>query len=77
MKLGGTVHQNCAARGIELEGGRTYLTGVTAQDGTLDIQGQTGQVLEKIDAKFRQASRLRRIPLAPHVNAAFPEPGDS
>jgi enamine deaminase RidA (YjgF/YER057c/UK114 family) len=29
--------------------GVAYLAGVTAQDGTLDIQGQTRQVLEKID----------------------------
>ena len=28
-------------------------------------------------AKFRQASRLKRIPLAPHVNAASPQPPDS
>ena len=33
MKLGGTVHQNCAARGIEMEGGR--LSGVVTEAGTI------------------------------------------
>jgi glycine/D-amino acid oxidase-like deaminating enzyme len=33
MKLGGTVHQNCAARGIELEGGR--VSGVVTEAGTV------------------------------------------
>ncbi|AZO53526.1 MULTISPECIES: FAD-binding oxidoreductase [unclassified Mesorhizobium] len=33
VKLGGTVHQNCAARGIETEGGR--LSGVVTERGTI------------------------------------------
>ncbi|CAJ0716860.1 4-methylaminobutanoate oxidase (formaldehyde-forming) [Ralstonia edaphis] len=33
MKLGGTVHQNCAARGIEIEGGR--VSGVITEAGTI------------------------------------------
>ncbi len=33
LKLGGTVHQSCAARGIETEGGR--LTGVVTEHGTI------------------------------------------
>jgi glycine/D-amino acid oxidase-like deaminating enzyme len=33
MKLGGTVHQNCAARGIEQEAGR--LSGVVTESGTV------------------------------------------
>jgi glycine/D-amino acid oxidase-like deaminating enzyme len=33
LKLGGTVHQNCAARGIELEGGR--VGGVVTESGTI------------------------------------------
>lgn len=33
MKLGGSVHQNCAARGVELEGGR--LCGVVTEAGTI------------------------------------------
>jgi glycine/D-amino acid oxidase-like deaminating enzyme len=33
MKLGGGVHQNCAARGIELEGGR--VSGVVTEAGTI------------------------------------------
>ncbi|MDE2349407.1 MAG: FAD-binding oxidoreductase [Gammaproteobacteria bacterium] len=33
MKLGGTVHQYCAARGIEMEGGR--LSGVVTEVGTI------------------------------------------
>jgi glycine/D-amino acid oxidase-like deaminating enzyme len=33
MKLGGTVHQQCAARGIELEGGR--VSGVVTEAGTI------------------------------------------
>jgi glycine/D-amino acid oxidase-like deaminating enzyme len=32
-KLGGTVHQSCAARGIELEGGR--VSGVVTESGTI------------------------------------------
>ncbi|CAJ0697772.1 4-methylaminobutanoate oxidase (formaldehyde-forming) [Ralstonia mannitolilytica] len=33
MNLGGTVHQNCAARGIEVEGGR--VSGVVTEAGTI------------------------------------------
>ena len=33
MKLGGTVHQDCAARGLELEGGR--VCGVVTESGTI------------------------------------------
>ena len=33
LKLGGTVHQDCAARGIELEGGR--VSGVVTEKGTI------------------------------------------
>jgi glycine/D-amino acid oxidase-like deaminating enzyme len=33
IKLGGSVHQNCAARGIELEGGR--VSGVVTEAGTI------------------------------------------
>ena len=33
MKLGGSVHQNCAARGIDLEGGR--VSGVVTEAGTI------------------------------------------
>ncbi|WP_233342914.1 FAD-binding oxidoreductase [Burkholderia cepacia] len=33
IKLGGTVHQNCAARGIETEGGR--ISGVVTEHGTI------------------------------------------
>ena len=33
MKLGGSVHQNCAARGIEMEGGR--VSGVVTEAGTI------------------------------------------
>lgn len=33
MKLGGSVHQDCAARGIEMEGGR--LSGVVTEKGTI------------------------------------------
>jgi len=34
---------------LVVHNGVAYMTGVTAQDGTLDIQGQTRQVLEEID----------------------------
>ena len=40
---------------VVLHNGVAYLAGVTAQDGTLDIQGQTRQVLEKIDGLLAQA----------------------
>lgn len=33
MKLGGSIHQNCAARGIEVEGGR--VSGVVTEAGTI------------------------------------------
>ena len=33
LELGGTVHQNCAARGLELEGGR--VSGVVTESGTI------------------------------------------
>ncbi|NKF30770.1 FAD-binding oxidoreductase, partial [Pseudomonas sp. BGM005] len=33
LKLGGTVHQSCAARGIDIEGGR--LAGVVTEHGTI------------------------------------------
>ena len=33
LKLGGTIHQNCAARGIELEGGR--VSGVVTEAGVI------------------------------------------
>jgi glycine/D-amino acid oxidase-like deaminating enzyme len=33
MKAGGTVHQFCAARGLELEGGR--VSGVVTEKGTM------------------------------------------
>lgn len=36
MKLGGTVHQNCAARGIEVEGGR--VSGVVTEAGTIQTR---------------------------------------
>ena len=35
--------------------GVAYMTGVTAQDGKLDIQGQTRQVLERIDGHLAKA----------------------
>ena len=35
---------------LVVHNGVAYMTGVTAQDSTLDIQGQTRQVLEEIDA---------------------------
>ncbi|RWB51554.1 FAD-binding oxidoreductase [Mesorhizobium sp.] len=37
LKLGGSVHQNCAARGIETEGGR--LSGVVTESGTIRTKG--------------------------------------
>jgi enamine deaminase RidA (YjgF/YER057c/UK114 family) len=40
---------------VVVHNGVAYLAGVTAQDRTLDIQGQTRQVLEKIDGLLAQA----------------------
>ena len=40
---------------LVVHNGVAYMAGVTAQDGTLDIQGQTRQVLEKIDAHLAKA----------------------
>lgn len=38
-----------------MHNGVAYMTGVTAPGGTLDIQGQTRQVLEKIDTHLAKA----------------------
>src|SRR3982751_5343033 len=40
MKVGGSVHQNCAARGIELEGGR--VSGVGTEAGTIKTRTAGG-----------------------------------
>ena len=40
---------------VVVHNGVAYLAGVTAQDRTLDIRGQTRQVLEKIDGLLAQA----------------------
>jgi enamine deaminase RidA (YjgF/YER057c/UK114 family) len=40
---------------LVVHNGVAYMTGVTAPDGKLDIQGQTRQVLERIDAHLAKA----------------------
>ncbi|HEY2979211.1 MAG TPA: RidA family protein [Phycisphaerae bacterium] len=40
---------------LVVHNGVAYMTGVTAQDGMLDIQGQTRQVLERIDGHLAKA----------------------
>lgn len=40
---------------VVVHNGVVYMTGVTAPDGKLDIQGQTRQVLERIDGHLAKA----------------------
>jgi enamine deaminase RidA (YjgF/YER057c/UK114 family) len=40
---------------LVIHNGVAYMAGVTATDGKLDIQGQTRQVLEKIDGHLAKA----------------------
>jgi glycine/D-amino acid oxidase-like deaminating enzyme len=61
MKLGGTVHQNCAARGIELEGGR--VAGVVTEGGTIRTKvavlaggAWASSFCRQLDIRFPQAS---------------------
>jgi uncharacterized protein YgbK (DUF1537 family) len=56
----------------------TILLGCIADDftGATDLANGCDAENQR-QAKFRQASRLKRIPLAPHLNAAFAQPADS
>ncbi|MCK3777291.1 FAD-binding oxidoreductase [Ensifer sesbaniae] len=61
LKLGGTVHQSCAARGIETEGGR--LSGVVTEHGTIRTKtavlaggAWASSFCRQLDIRFPQAS---------------------
>ena len=61
LKLGGTIHQNCAARGIELEGGR--VSGVVTESGTIKTKvavmaggAWASSFCRQLDIRFPQAS---------------------
>ena len=61
MKLGGTVHQNCAARGIELEGGR--VSGVVTEAGTVKtrIVVLAGGAWASSSLRYNKPQRLKPV----------------
>ncbi|MBB4219612.1 NAD(P)/FAD-dependent oxidoreductase [Variovorax guangxiensis] len=66
MKLGGTVHQNCAVRGIEREGGR--LAGVVTEAGTIRTRmavyaggAWASSFLRQLGIRFPQATVRQTI----------------
>ena len=71
MKLGGTVHQMCAARGIELEAGR--VSGVVTEAGTIRTRiavlsggAWASSFCRQLDIRFPQASiRASILTVAP------------
>jgi glycine/D-amino acid oxidase-like deaminating enzyme len=84
MKLGGTVLQNCAARGIELEGGR--VSGVVTEAGTIKTRtavlaggAWASSFCRQLGICFPLAtlrqSILRMAPLGQRLPAALSTPG--
>lgn len=66
LKLGGTVHQNCAARGLETEGGR--LSAVVTEQGTIRTKiailcggAWASSFCRQLGIRFPQASRRSSI----------------
>ncbi len=83
MKLGGTVHQNCAARGIEMEGGR--LSGVVTEAGTIKTRtavlaggAWASSFCNQLGVRFPLAtirqSIVRLSPVAQQLPAALTSP---
>jgi glycine/D-amino acid oxidase-like deaminating enzyme len=78
MKLGGTVHQNCAARGIETEGGR--VSGVVTEAGTIKTRtvvyagGAWGSSFcRQLGIRFPQATIRQTIVRVAPTTQALPE----
>ena len=83
MKLGGSVHQNCAARGIEMEGGR--VSGVVTEAGTIKTRiavmaggAWASSFCNQLGVQFQVAtirqSIVRVAPLAQQLPAALAGP---
>lgn len=77
MKLGGTVHQRCAARGIETSGGR--VSGVVTEQGTIRTSvaimaggAWTSSFCHQLGVRFPQAS-IRSSVLSVSAAAGLPD----
>src|SRR4051812_9765454 len=78
MKLGGTVHQNCAARGIELEGGR--VCGVVTEAGTVKTRiavhaggAWASSFCHQLDVRFPLATVRQSIVRLSPVDQRLPD----
>ncbi|QCX13000.1 4-methylaminobutanoate oxidase (formaldehyde-forming) [Paracidovorax citrulli] len=78
MKLGGTVHQNCAARGIELQGGR--VSGVVTEAGTIRTRtaiyaggAWASSFCRQLGIRFPQATVRQSIVRVSAVAEALPD----
>jgi glycine/D-amino acid oxidase-like deaminating enzyme len=78
MKLGGTVHQNCAARGIETEGGR--VSGVVTEAGTIKTRtvvyaggAWASSFCRQLGIRFPQATIRQTIVRVAPTTQALPD----
>jgi glycine/D-amino acid oxidase-like deaminating enzyme len=78
MKLGGTVHQSCAARGIELEGGR--VSGVVTEAGTIKTRtavyaggAWASSFCRQLGIRFPQATVRQTIVRVPPMAQQLPD----
>ncbi len=78
MQLGGTVHQNCAARGIETEGGR--VSGVVTESGTIKTRiavyaggAWASSFCRQLGIRFPQASVRQTILSVAPVERDLPD----
>jgi glycine/D-amino acid oxidase-like deaminating enzyme len=78
MKLGGTVHQNCAARGIETEGGR--VSGVVTEAGTIKTRtvvyaggAWASSFCRQLGIRFLQATIRQTIVRVAPTTQALPD----
>lgn len=78
MKLGGSVHQNCAARGIELEGGR--VSGVVTEAGVIKTKtavfaggAWASSFCRQLGIRFPQASVRQSILSVSPVENRLPD----
>jgi glycine/D-amino acid oxidase-like deaminating enzyme len=78
MKLGGSVHQNCAARGIELEGGR--VSGVITEAGVIKTKtavlaggAWASSFCRQLGIRFPQASIRQSILSVSPVDQRLPD----
>lgn len=78
MKLGGSVHQGCAARGIEMEGGR--LSGVVTEAGTIKTRtavlaggAWASSFCRQLGIRFPSATVRQTIVRVAHVPEQLPD----